>query len=342
MFPITLILVNVSHICAKEGAVMARLFLSYGLADQVFTSRLKRSLAALGHMVWMDEGQIRCGDSIPKEVALAVEMADFLLAVLSQHSVHSSWLEHEWYAKYWEEVTTRTVKVIPVLLEDCSIPFFLRPKRYADFRTDYQTGLFQLQQTIAEPGRPPMFETMPLCYAEDTMQHGGQLLEVQVELAIPYIGKIAGTWKPDEREQDAAWEMYVELVTRVSVADPLPTGGSLRESLASLYSLFTTTRSLLRSYGPAVARPKHGGELSFGYLAINVLNYVLRPVLTKWHPMLLDWEHQRPAEVAPLVHEADWVYAEELREVLRRVRAMLLEYSSVLAEISRVPSVPMR
>ncbi len=47
------------------------------------------------------------------------------------------------------------------------------------------------------------------------------------------------------------------------------------------------THQLLRSYGPAVTRPKNGGQLSFGYIAINLLNYVLRPVLTKWHPMLL-------------------------------------------------------
>ncbi len=315
---------------------MARLFISYATANRSFVVRLADSLRALDHHVCLDVHNITAGQGIPQRVATEVESADYLLAVLSTDSVFSSWMQHEWYAKYWEEVNTRKTKVIPLLLEDCTVPFFLRPKRYADFRANYHQGLAELERAL----KAAVFETPPVCYAEDMRE--GQLLEVQVELNVPYIGRIAGTWKPDEREQDAAWEMYVELVTRVSVADPLPSGGSLRESLSSLYSLFTTTRTLLRSYGPAVARPKNGGQLSFGYVAINILNYVLRPVLTKWHPMLLDYEHQREEGVSPLVHELEWVHADELRNVLKKVRSMLLEYSAVLAEISGVPAVPMR
>ncbi len=313
---------------------MARLFISYATANRSFVVRLADSLRALEHHVCLDVHNITAGQGIPQRVAKEVETADYLLAVLSKESVVSSWMEHEWYAKYWEEVTSRRTAVIPVLLEDCDVPFFLRPKRYADFRSNYYQGLAELERALE------VCEIPPVCYAEGMRE--GQLLEVQVELNVPYIGRIAGTWKPDEREQDAAWEMYVELVTRVSVADPLPSGGSLRESLSSLYSLFTTTRTLLRTHGPAVARPKNGGELSFGYVAINILNYVLRPVLTKWHPMLLDYEHQREEGVSPLVHELEWRHADELREVLRKVRSMLLEYSAVLAEISGVPAVPMR
>ncbi len=317
---------------------MAKLFISYATANRPFVMRLADSLRALGHHVSLDVQDIRAGQGIPQRVAREVEAADFLLAILSKDSVCSSWVEHEWYAKYWEEVTTRQTAVIPVLLEDCVVPFFLRPKRYADFRYDYEAGLGELQRAL----ELAVFEEPPVCYAEGMKEHHGQLVEVEVELSIPYIGIIAGTWKPDEREQDAAWEMYVELITRISVAEPLPNEGSLRESLSSLYSLFTTTRQILRSYGPTVARPKHGGQLSFGFLAINVLNYVLRPVLTKWHPLLSDYEHQRGTQVSPLKHEAEWERAEELRQVLQRVRTMLLEYSSVLSEISRIESISVR
>jgi hypothetical protein len=130
----------------------------------------------------------------------------------------------------------------------------------------------------------------------------------------------------------------VELVTRISVAELSPNDGLLRESLSSLYSIFTTTRHILRTYGPSVARPKKDSELSFGYLAISVLNYVLRPVLAKWHPLLLDYEHQRVASVSALQHEAVWEQAAELRQVLNQVRLILLAYTNILAHISRVPS----
>ena len=45
-----------------------------------------------------------------------------------------------------------------------------------------------------------------------------KLTSVAVSLKLPFLGDINGTWEPDEAEQRVAWEMYVELVTRVSLA----------------------------------------------------------------------------------------------------------------------------
>jgi hypothetical protein len=33
--------------------------------------------------------------------------------------------------------------------------------------------------------------------------------QVQVKLAIPFLGEISGTWESDEPERRAAWELYV-------------------------------------------------------------------------------------------------------------------------------------
>jgi hypothetical protein len=170
------------------------------------------------------------------------------------------------------------------------------------------------------------------------MKYPGEFVEVNVALALPYIGSITGVWKPDDQEQHAAWELYIELTTRISVAELSPSDGLLRESLSSLYGIFTTTRQLLRQYGPRVARSQTGTTISFGYLAISMLNYVLRPVLAKWHPLLLDYEHQRPASVSPLQHEQAWERAAELRQALNEVRAILMQFTALLAQISHIPT----
>ena len=83
-----------------------------------------------------------------------------------------------------------------------------------------------------------------------------KLTNLKIGLKVPFIGNIEGDWKPDRTEQDASWEMYVELVTRISITELKPDEGSLREALASLYSLFNTTRGILRQYGPSVRRRK--------------------------------------------------------------------------------------
>ena len=165
-----------------------------------------------------------------------------------------------------------------------------------------------------------------------------KLANVKVNLKFPFIGEIEGNWQPDEDERRAAWELYVELVTRVALTQVQPTEGGLRESLSSLHSLFDTARHVLREHGPGVARPKGKGNLSFGYLAVAILNLVLRPVLSRWHPLLLEYEGTRPNGVSTIAHERQWDRNQELRAVLVvQVQRPLAQYADLLAEVAGVP-----
>src|SRR5262249_38995000 len=111
------------------------------------------------------------------------------------------------------------------------------------------------------------------------------------------------------------------------------------EALSSLYGLFEITRGILRKYGPGVARPKAGSELSFGYLAVAVLNGALRPVLAKWHLVLLDYESRRPADVTLVQYEKSWDKADELRQVLDELHESLVQYADLLAQVADVPAL---
>jgi hypothetical protein len=150
---------------------------------------------------------------------------------------------------------------------------------------------------------------------------------------------IQGEWVPDKEEQLAAWEMYVELITRISVAELKEDEGLLREALSSLYSLFGATRQILRQHGPSVAQPKDKSDVSFGEIAVKILNLVLRPVLAKWHPLLLDYENTKPEGVSQLDHERAWKRAQELRRILNETRLILMDYANLLAEAAKVPSL---
>jgi len=164
-----------------------------------------------------------------------------------------------------------------------------------------------------------------------------KLKNVKVKLKLPYVGDIEGNWEPDESERKAAWEMYVELITRISVAELQPEEGLLREALSSLHTLFGTTREILRKHGPSVASPKGKGNVSFGQIAVAILNSVLRPVLAKWHPLLLDYEGTKGISVSPLEHERQWTKNNELRKVLNDVRKVLTKYANLLAKVAGVP-----
>jgi hypothetical protein len=163
---------------------------------------------------------------------------------------------------------------------------------------------------------------------------------VTVGIALPFgLGNISGVWAPDETQRDASWEMYVELVTRISVARLGADEGLISESLSSLYSLFGTTREILRKYGPGVAKVPRRANQSFGSIALAILNRVLRPVLAKWHPLLLDHEAARPDGVSQADWERSWSRSQEIRDVLDNVRGTLVQYADLLATVADISPI---
>ncbi|HEX2404402.1 MAG TPA: hypothetical protein VHM29_06835, partial [Acidimicrobiia bacterium] len=135
------------------------------------------------------------------------------------------------------------------------------------------------------------------------------------------------------------WELYVELITRISVEELQEEEGFLREALSSLYTLFDTTRDVLRRYGPEVATPKGASDLSFGQIAVTVLNFGLRPLLARWHPELAAYEAGRPPGVSLLEHERNWDHRDALRGDLNELRGTLRAYAEQLAQVAGVPSL---
>jgi hypothetical protein len=159
-------------------------------------------------------------------------------------------------------------------------------------------------------------------------------IEVGLDLKI---FSIRGTWEPNQAERRAAWELYVELLTRIAVAPSQH--GLLRESLASLHALFSISREILRRHGPDVAEPKSDGQYNLAYLAIAMLNYAIRPVLSYWHPELESWEAGRDPLVSRYSHEHAWARAQELRQAIDATRQQLAQYAALLAAACGVPDL---
>ena len=115
-------------------------------------------------------------------------------------------------------------------------------------------------------------------------------------------------------DRDAAWELYVEMLTRV-VTQPLPSdSGDEKAALDSVYSLFPTTRGILRS---------HGRGTHFSKVAVPILNQVVRPFTAKWHRRFLSGSLKPRAR-------------KEFRKDLSGLLESLRKYSKMLAEIAEV------
>ena len=135
-------------------------------------------------------------------------------------------------------------------------------------------------------------------------------------IGLPFqLGSIE--FEPNEVEQNAAWSLYIELMTRVAVQPLHCQEGLLREVLDSVRSLFELTREVLREAGPEVAN----NSQSLGPIALDILNKGIRPFTAKWHPLLLAHEEKRTTDKSQLEHERDWKYYKEMRQELAIFRA---------------------
>ena len=72
-------------------------------------------------------------DSLVTKIPDAIKDNDYLIAVLSPNSIGSSWVQKELKWAMNHEIKRKHIKVLPVLLEQCAIPEFLKDKYYADF-----------------------------------------------------------------------------------------------------------------------------------------------------------------------------------------------------------------
>ena len=115
---------------------MSSIFLSHNHADKQFVRRLAKDLKKLGVRVWIDEAEVKIGDSLIDKLREGIDKMDYLGVVLSSNSISSSWVKKEVDIAMNQEIKGKRVKVLPLLIEDCELPWFLEGKLYADFRQE--------------------------------------------------------------------------------------------------------------------------------------------------------------------------------------------------------------
>ena len=122
------------------------IFFSYSRDDSEFVLNLAKSLRDAGAQIWLDQFDIAPGNHWDSTIEEALQKSGTLLVMLSKTSVESNNVMDEVSFALEEDK-----KVIPVLLEECDIPFRLRRLQQADFRKDYQRGMSSLVQTLGFP-----------------------------------------------------------------------------------------------------------------------------------------------------------------------------------------------
>ena len=123
-------------------------------------------------------------------------------------------------------------------------------------------------------------------------------------------------WQPQDPDRAAAWELYIELLTRVATQYLEPEHGDEKTALDSIFALFAITRETIKRQG------RFCNE--FTKIAIVVLNQVVRPFTAKWHRLSLQGAF------------GDAARCTEFRKELAALQIKLRQYTKMLADMAGV------
>ena len=116
---------------------MRDVFISYSTLDRPFVEKLCRALRQANVTFWLDRLEIKPGDYLRQKINAGLNDADYLLAILSPHSLRSEWVVREIDGAMMRELSENKITVIPVLygnIKASDLPADLRGKLHLDFR----------------------------------------------------------------------------------------------------------------------------------------------------------------------------------------------------------------
>lgn len=129
---------------------MKKVFISHSVQDKKFIDKLTNALKNDGVETWRADKEISAGETIQEKINDAISQTDYFIAVLSKNSTSSSWVNFEISAILNREISKQQRIILPVLIEDCDIPFSLKDRLFADFRLSFEEGYSKLIQAIRQ------------------------------------------------------------------------------------------------------------------------------------------------------------------------------------------------
>jgi hypothetical protein len=140
----------------KEDGKM-QVFLSHASEDKPKVRNLSRCLRDDGFDPWLDEERLLPGQDWSLEIEKALRDSDAILLCFSERSVSKSGFiqkEYKRAMRIQEEKPEGAIFVIPVRLDECEMPFFIRDLQWVDYPAGYDRLLLALNSKTGGTAMP--------------------------------------------------------------------------------------------------------------------------------------------------------------------------------------------
>lgn len=138
------------------------IFISYNHKDREFSRRLAAALQSGGLATWIDDQELKIGDSLVERINEAIRQSDAIIVVLSKNTPKSQWQSSE-IAMAVAAHKISSKRIIPIVIDkDTDIPFFIKDRLYLDVSEfkDFDKKVAKLAQVLQSipPASSPELE----------------------------------------------------------------------------------------------------------------------------------------------------------------------------------------
>ena len=219
-------------------------FLSHSAKDKPVVRELAVRLQQDGVRVWLDEEQIKPGDSIPAKIEAGLEHSRVLVLCMSAHAFGSDWAQLEAGTFRFRDPLNQERRFIPLRLDDGPIKGSLAQFHYINWRPDPQEreykkllaacrGEIELSRTN-EPSAPMQPQVNPAANVVHFAHSGSG----DIVIGNKTVGRQRVTFTPGPQHITSEtarklFELVKEIVERLTVS-----GGNVQKAFQRVWGDF--------------------------------------------------------------------------------------------------------
>jgi hypothetical protein len=167
-----------------------RVFVSHSPEDKEIVHRIIRRIKEAGHDVFGDSFRLRDGDNIHRRIGNELEKIDVLVLVISKNSFRSKWIQYEFSAIAFRQISRRESRILPVKIDSSDVPSYFASREHIDLSDNFESGLDRLVDALGSIANDSLtVEMLPTRLADD---RAGQILKLREALRRGRLTLVCG------------------------------------------------------------------------------------------------------------------------------------------------------
>ncbi len=127
-----------------------KVFISYSHQDEIIANEIVDALDNAGHKVWQDRTKLKAGDNLVAKFNEGIKSSDAFILIISQDSLRSPWVKHEYSTLALGDISSQRTRVIPVVVDGSPVPQYLAERFYVDLSDGLKFGITQILTALSD------------------------------------------------------------------------------------------------------------------------------------------------------------------------------------------------